>query len=56
MRRKPMSERIFECPDCKTKMIAYKQSNRKTKEGHVKDLWCYKCKDFKKFIQLSQYL
>ena len=51
--KKNVTERIFQCPDCKTKQVAYKKSSRRTKEKHIKHMWCWKCKEEKGFVQLK---
>lgn len=53
--KKRVSEREFICPRCDTKYIAYKSSNKLTAEGHIKDMYCFKCKSIQGFIQLSKY-
>lgn len=53
--KKNVTERRFECPDCKIKMTAYKKSSRRTADGHTKHMYCYKCKAIKGFIQISNY-
>ena len=47
------TERRFECPICKEKVTAYKKSSRRTKAGHIKHMWCYKCKAIQGFIQIK---
>lgn len=53
--RKRVTEREFICPQCDTKYIAYKSSNKLTAKGHIKDMYCFKCKNMQGFIQLSKY-
>ena len=53
--KKRVTEREFICPQCNTKYIAYKSSNKLTAEGHIKDMYCVKCKNVQSFIQLSKY-
>lgn len=47
------TERRFECPICKEKVTAYKKSSRRTKVGHIKHMWCYKCKAIQGFVQIK---
>lgn len=51
MRKKPMTERRFKCPDCKTIQTAYKSSSHKTANGHVKHMYCVWCKKTQPFVQ-----
>lgn len=53
--RKNVTERTFCCPDCGTIATAYKKSSRRTTKGHIKHMWCWKCKAEKGFTQLSQH-
>ena len=47
-----VTERRFKCPDCGTVQTAYKLSSRRTAAGHIKTMWCYKCKKVKNFTQV----
>ena len=47
-----VTRRVFKCPDCGNQAVAYKKSSRRTKEGHLKKLWCWKCKEEKNFVQI----
>lgn len=53
--KRNVTKRVFECPDCLTKHIAYKKSNHKTKTNHIKTMYCWKCKAVKDLIQLPNY-
>lgn len=53
--KKNVTERVFECPACKQKIIAYKKSSRRTAENHIKTMYCFKCKDVKNFVQIKYY-
>lgn len=50
-----VSERAFRCPVCGTVIKAYKKTNRMTAIGHVKTMWCYKCKNVENFTQIQCY-
>ena len=50
-----VTERRFKCPSCNYVYTAYKNSARRTKQGHLKKLYCPFCKDTHNFIQLSKY-
>lgn len=52
MKRRPVFMRYFECEECKERTTAPKKANKKTSEGHIKTMWCWKCKDVKNFVQL----
>ena len=46
------TERRFKCPVCGTVLTAYKLSSRRTSAGHIKTMWCYKCKKVQNFTQV----
>jgi predicted RNA-binding Zn-ribbon protein involved in translation (DUF1610 family) len=50
---KNTTERIFQCPECGEKMTAYKKSSRRTAVGHIKTMWCYRCKSERQFVQIK---
>ena len=50
---KNTTERIFQCPCCGEKMTAYKKSSRRTAAGHIKTMWCYRCKSERQFVQIK---
>jgi len=52
MKKRCVTQRIFQCPDCGTKMTAPKKSSRRTSVGHIKNIWCFKCQAEKQFIQI----
>ena len=52
MKKQQVFQRWFKCPDCKCMQSAFKASSHKTKEGHVKDMWCPWCKKVEKFVQV----
>lgn len=45
--------RIFECPECGMRLTAPKRRSRMTPNGHLKSLYCPRCKTERKFIQVS---
>lgn len=51
--KRNVTMRVFKCPYCNFKTIAYKSSARRTKKGHLKNLWCPFCKDEHNFIQVE---
>ena len=53
--RKKLVERRFKCPDCGYITIAYKKASLKTPRGHLKNLWCPRCKNEHNFIQISEW-
>lgn len=55
MKRAQRYERVFKCPDCNEISMAYKRGDRLTKAGHIKHMWCWKCKAEKGFIQIKNY-
>ena len=44
--------RWFQCPDCGALLTAPKHRGR-TDNGHVKNMWCFKCNGDKPFIQVD---
>ena len=55
MKKRMMQYRHFKCPCCGVVMTAPKRASRKTKDEHIKDIWCYKCQKIQKFIQLTRW-
>ena len=55
MKRRNMTRRGFMCPECGCVQVAYKRSCRRTKTGHIKTMYCWKCKTIQDLVQLSQY-
>lgn len=47
------TERKFKCPNCGYTCYCFKKSSKKTKIGHLKNLYCPKCKDTHNFIQID---
>ena len=45
--------RVFKCPVCGGVILASKKANRKTPDGHVKDMFCPYCNDERKFVQIG---
>lgn len=54
MTKRYVTERRFIC-DCGEIYTAFKKSSRKTETGHIKDMYCFKCKKDKKMIQLDKW-
>ena len=46
--------RVFKCPVCGGVLLAAKKSNKRTKVGHIKDLFCPYCNDVRKFVQVGE--
>jgi hypothetical protein len=51
-----MSNRLFVistlvCRDCGSKFPIPRKSCSLRERGHIKDLWCYKCKRVAKFVE-----
>ena len=51
MRRKTMYYSTLYCKECNSKMIIPRPVNHKRPEGHIKTMWCYKCKKKTDFIE-----
>lgn len=46
--------RRFQCPVCGCIQYASKLKNR-TSEGHIKTMYCFKCRNCTDFVQQSKY-
>ena len=44
----------MQCPDCNCIMYVPRKKARKREEEHIKDLYCVKCKEVKKFMIKSE--
>lgn len=55
MKKQPMTERWFKCPECGAVFRAFKSSAKRTSAGHVKDLYCPWCKKDRKMVQIKYY-
>lgn len=51
--RSPPIIRQFRCPECGEIVPATKRSDRKTPPGHVKTMWCFRCKKQRDFLQVE---
>ena len=51
MKRTTEKTRLL-CPRCKTVTFIYRLSSRRKKEGHYKNIYCYKCKSTHNHIEL----
>lgn len=51
MKKRNTTERRFKCNCCGAIMTAYKSSAKRTKDGHIKTMYCPWCKDVKDFTQ-----
>lgn len=52
MKRKDVTERTFKCTKCNiATMTAYKKSSRRTPDGHIKHIYCWKCQERTPFVQ-----
>lgn len=54
MTKRYVTERRFKC-ECGLIYTAFKKSNRETKVNHIKDIYCYQCKEIKKMTQLAKW-
>jgi hypothetical protein len=36
--------KILRCPDCENKVIIHRRLCKDRPIGHIKHMWCYKCK------------
>ena len=53
--KKNVTQRKFICPKCNTIHVAYKKSCKRTKAGHIKTMYCWRCKSVQNLIQLNNY-
>lgn len=51
--RKPPQVRDFRCQVCGEAVQATKRPDRRTSPGHIKHMWCIKCKDETPHVQIS---
>ena len=54
MKKRMMYIRYFKYPDCGSITTATKPQSRRTPDGHIKDLYYYKCKKITHTVQVSQ--
>lgn len=47
-----IQKRVFECTECGTKVQATK-TRHKTSAGHIKTMYCYKCKKTTDHVQIE---
>jgi phage antirepressor YoqD-like protein len=57
--RAPIKLIDYQCPECETVIQAPKQQTarniRRSREGHIKTMWCHVCKKDTGHVQLSEY-
>ena len=46
-KRKPMMMSLFVCPECGLEMFLPGIHGSQREKGHIKDIYCFKCKDVK---------
>lgn len=46
--------RLMRCEQCGVVVTVTKKPNRKTPVGHVKHMYCYKCRQRTKHIQIGE--
>lgn len=49
----PPQMRVFECEVCGGRSIAPKRRCSSTANGHIKHMYCWRCKDTTKHIQID---
>lgn len=58
--RQTAEQLIYQCPECGNKFPLWKTMNSRNRErskpGHIKDLYCYRCEKVTKHEQLSSYI
>jgi len=55
MKKRNSQKRAFKCTKCGERATAFKRISHFTGEGHIKTMWCYKCKAVTDFYQLSKW-
>lgn len=55
MKKRKSLPRAFECTVCKERAVAYKRAGHFTGAGHIKTMYCWKCKKVVDFKQLPKY-
>lgn len=53
MKKQPITYSDLICSECGTIMTIPRKVSNQRELGHIKDLYCYNCKDVKKFIELK---
>lgn len=51
--RRPLDIRTFVCPVCGVVIPACKYKNV-TRAGHVKTMYCFKCREVRDFVQVDR--
>lgn len=52
LKHRPKQIRTFECPICGDRLVVPKYLGF-TPLGHIKTMWCYRCKEVRDFIQIA---
>lgn len=51
MRRTSVTTTYLLCPECKNVFYLPRKKSHRRENGHIKDLWCFKCKKITKHIE-----
>ena len=52
MKRATMIQTRLVCPKCGNIQIIFRKVVRRKKYGHIKDLWCFRCKKVTKHFEI----
>lgn len=52
--RRQMEYHTLICSVCGGKQYIPRQKHRKREHRHIKDEWCYRCKEVRKFIEYRE--
>lgn len=53
MRRHSFTISQFVCPDCGLVVPLPRGKNRPRENGHIKDIWCARCGEIRKFKEIK---
>lgn len=51
---KRTKETFLKCPECDNVVTIHRRRSKLKVKNHIKDLYCYKCKDTTKHIELKE--
>lgn len=54
MKRKKTVIRYFKCPECSVIITAPKSKSKGSEKGHIKTMYCYKCKQKRDFVLIDK--
>ena len=52
--KKAVMRKYLRCSECDAVMPIYRRKSSNRPNGHIKDLWCYKCKNETKHVEFRE--